>query len=152
MKKKEGMLNGEAVLEEGDWENDITSPETEISDASKLRFPNPAKYENDFSAIYPLESEFKPQLNFIKRRHTEQPKRKLHSQSLRCSSLDQSTVSCYNELSRSYKSNCDFHFSSQSETNSPHESQNTPSQILCVNNTTRQKARPVNVNSYSTDV
>ena len=55
MKKREGLVNGDVLVEEGEWENNTTSPETDRTESAKLRFPNPAKFESDFSAIYQFE-------------------------------------------------------------------------------------------------
>ena len=55
MRKGNGVVNGEVMMEEGDWETTITSPETERTGSTKLRFPNPAKFKSDFSAIYQID-------------------------------------------------------------------------------------------------
>ena len=147
VRKGVGVVNGEVLVEEGDWEN-TTSPETERTETARLRFPNPAKFEGDFSAIYqcdkggfrgrynqgmssdqprypPEKSSDQPryppekssdQPRVIQTRNSEQPKRRNPRYSWRSSSVDQSTISCYNELNRSFKSNCDLHLSPGSRT------------------------------------
>ena len=181
LKKREAMGNGEVMVEEGEWENTTTSPETERTDSAKLRFPNPAKFESDFSAIYQFEKSGCNHLikgneqRYSQERHSDQPQRRNPRHSLRSSSLDQSTISCYNELNRTFKSNCDFHFStgsrSGSEINSPQHVQNNSRrsiQQVEVKNTNltttgcpckvsspqncRNGIYIVNKNSYSTDV
>ena len=121
-------------------ENTITSLETDRTESMKLRFPNPAKFENDFSAIYQIDkSEVRgrnnPRLSIRdhprynqernsdqpihnQTRNSDQPKRRNPRYSWRSSSLDQSSISCYNELNRTFKSNCDLHFSTGSRSGS----------------------------------
>ena len=163
MKKREGLVNGEVIVEEGEWENNTTSPETDRTESAKLRFPNPAKFESDFRAIYQFEKAGYNQL--IKsdpsrhnlERHSDQPKRRNPRHSLRSSSLDQSTISCYNELNRTFKSNCDFHFSrsgsDQWSSQLVHLKTSQPQQKTEVNNIRKNTGNLVaNKNSHSTDV
>lgn len=159
-------------MEEGGWDNNITSPDNDQNEPAKLRFPNPAKFESDFSAIY----QFEEPSRYGQERQSEQTKRRNLRPNLRSSSLDQSTISCYNELNRTYKSNCDFHFSnpgskSASKVVSPQSVQNYTYQAiqsLEVRNPNliktscpcgvrspedvRKGIYIVNTNSYSTDV
>eukprot|EP00090_Calanus_glacialis_P023040 TRINITY_DN35459_c0_g1_i1.p1 TRINITY_DN35459_c0_g1~~TRINITY_DN35459_c0_g1_i1.p1 ORF type:complete len:353 (-),score=60.72 TRINITY_DN35459_c0_g1_i1:56-1114(-) len=161
MKKREGLVNGDVLVEEGEWENNTTSPETDRTESAKLRFPNPAKFESDFSAIYQFEKSGYKQL--IKKdpsrhnleRHSDQPKRRNPRHSLRSSSLDQSTISCYNELNRTFKSNCDFHFStgsrSGSEIHSPQHVQEISQRTIQPIEVTTPKLQPTNCPCRSTE-
>ena len=170
-------------MEEGCWDNTMTSPDTDQNESAKLRFPNPAKFESDFSAIYQFDKNGYSQVvredepsRYSQERQSEQPKRRNPRPNFRSSSLDQSTISCYNELNRTYKSNCDFHFStpgSKSTTKiaSPQSVQNYTYQAIqslevrnpSLNKTScpcgvrspedlRKGIYIVNTNSYSTDV
>ena len=113
-RKRERILTQEVFAEEGDWEKNIDSPESE----TLLCFPNLAKFENDFTDIYQFHNtgfgeksdQGQPR---DKSRTYHQPNRSRRNRQLssRSYSLDQSTLSCYNELNRTFKSNCDFHFS-----------------------------------------
>ena len=47
-RKRERILTQEVFAEEGDWEKNIDSPESETLPC----FPNPVKFENDFTDIY----------------------------------------------------------------------------------------------------
>ena len=136
---RKGVANGEVMVEEGDWENNITSPETDTTESAKLRFPNPAKFESDFSSIYQIDKsgvrdrynqgvtsdqpKYNKEGNSDQQRYNQDRssiklKRRNSRHSWRSSSLDQSSISCYNELNRTFKSNCDLHFSTGSRSGS----------------------------------
>ena len=47
-RKKERLVNQEVFLKEEDWVKNVDSPESETLPC----FPNPVKFENDFTDIY----------------------------------------------------------------------------------------------------
>ena len=128
------------MMEEGDWETTITSPETERTGSTKLRFPNPAIYQIDKSGVRSrsIQAMNSDHIRYSQERNSDRPRynqgrnsdhpkykqqRKIYQRrnpchSWRSSSLDQSSISCYNELNRTFKSNCDLHFSTGSRSGS----------------------------------
>ena len=151
MRKGNGVVNRDVMVEEGDSENNITSPETDRTESARLRFPNPPKFETDFSAIYQIDKigvrgKYNPRISirdhhsynqemnsdhprynqeinsdhpkYNQAKSNDQPKERNLRFSWRSSSLDQSSISCYNELNRNFKSNCDLHFSTESRSGS----------------------------------
>ena len=41
---RKGVVNGEVMVDEGEWENNTTSIENERTETAKLMFPNPPKF------------------------------------------------------------------------------------------------------------
>jgi hypothetical protein len=105
--KRVGVVNGDVLIEEGEWENNATRLETESR--TEPKFPNPTKLERECRGTYNQDvASDQPKSNQERNRNqTRTPQNSLKS-----------SISCYNELNRNFVSNCDFYLSSGSRSGS----------------------------------
>jgi len=152
-RKREEAVNEEVSLEEGDWEKDIIDQKSN----ALLCFPNSTLFENGHICDQRL---FRDRQRCYKERNSDQPNGRNHRLRSRSYSFDYSTVSCCNELNRTFKSNCDFHISRYSSKKLSPQFDNEPVQkvfrpklkIEVFANGKRNGAGLVTKSSYSTDV